>query len=141
MKSKKFLCTMLLSAPLLANATDITISNHTDSYGTGYINTLFRTCSATLGERGIMQPHQENFSVPGSVIKTFCGNKNCEAYIFKTQNCGGDKIAVVTLNANDGVVGIENVDKENYVFVGSGSHITIESPSKNIFKQWLSKFF
>jgi hypothetical protein len=132
---------LLISAlPTLAFAIDIKVTNNTDSYGTAYFNVFLKICSSSLGDGGILKPQEKNFTVPGSAVKSVCGNKNCEAFVFDTKNCSGNKIATVILNANSGVIDINNHASDRYSVTYNASSITINPPHKG-FKSWFKSLF
>lgn len=141
-----FICSMVCCLPLYAYAennhidtVDISVTNNTDFYGTGHF--AYSVCSSHVpGGDGIIKPHQSGFKIPGSFIKLFCGNSDCDATIYASQDCSGPKKGVVTVNANKGVVKIENYDKEHFNVVGSGNQITINQTSRS-FIDWMKSLF
>jgi hypothetical protein len=140
---KKILCALLLSVlPALTYAADIKVNNETDLYGTAHFNAFISTCSSRLGDRGIIKPGEKDFTVPESVIKTVCGSKNCEAFVFNSKNCSGDKLATVVVNAKDGVISINNHAADRFTVVGGGTSVTIKPKSASSgFKAWIKSFF
>lgn len=114
----------------------VDINNHTDFYGTG--NVKNGSCSSELGDRGIIKPHGK-LSLNTAEIIYLCGYKTCETFLFLTNNCTGEKLATVKMNAYKGVQNIINHKPTEYVVSGGGSSITIDAQKFN-FKNWLKSW-
>lgn len=136
MRTSTVIVSLILMLPLLAQA-NIDIINHTGLYGTGKVKN--GACSATLGDRGIIKPHG-NLTLNAAEIIYLCGFKTCEAFLFVTNNCTGDKIATVTMDAYSGVKNVVNHKPGEYLITGGGSSLSIES-YKLHFKNWLKWLF
>lgn len=127
----------LCSFSLIAQAADINIHNNTDSYGTAKFT--YSPCSSKLGDKGIVQPHQTNFTVPQAVLDTFCRVTTCDAHIFLTKDCSGTEAVTATVDRNKGVIDIKNHVSDRYIITGSGTDITITQIDKN--KSWFKSLF
>lgn len=140
---KKLLSVFILTAlPVLAYAADINVRNNTDSYGTGHFNSFLKICSSTLGDKGVMKPKQQNFVIAGSSIKTACGSKDCEAFIYDSPNCKGQKTATVVINASTGIVNITNHAPDRFKIVEhSAINVEVNPPDQKGFKAWFKSFF
>ncbi|OGT44489.1 MAG: hypothetical protein A3F42_01565 [Gammaproteobacteria bacterium RIFCSPHIGHO2_12_FULL_37_34] len=111
----------LIATPAVSMA-DITVDNYSNSYATGHAK---HSCSATAGSRGILQPNQRDFTVPQTVIDSFCFISNCIVHVYASQNCTGSEIAVVEVDRKKGIININNLDPAHYQFVGGGKHVEV----------------
>lgn len=125
----RILSALLMSMLSFAAYADITIDNNTDATGSGRVN--FSPCSSVVpGGRGVILPRQQGFSIPSFVLRMFCGNSDCQAYIYATNDCSGDVVGTATVNADKGVISKQNYDKKEYKVTGSGNKLTIEYRKK-----------
>lgn len=115
--------------PFVAHA-EININNHTDFFGTGEIN---GSCSSSLGDSGIIKPHGKMTLTKAQII-ALCGFSNCDAKLFLTNNCSGDKLATVTLSQS-GIHHIINHKPDEFDVSGNTSNITI-SKRKALFMKF-----
>lgn len=113
------------TSPLFTYAVDIKLNNETDSYGTGAFGYM---CSGTLGDKGVVKPHQPDFDVSNGVLSMFC-SPNCEAEVYLNKSCAGNSFATVEININTGVTRTTVHDNSKYEIVGLGTNITIKPVS------------
>lgn len=132
---KKLITSILCLLPLIAYA-EVKIHNNTDAYGTGKIKN--GACSSTLGDSGVMNPHG-SMTLSKLEIISLCGFKTCEAYIYMSKDCSGNKLATVSLNV-DGVKNILNHQPDQFSIWGGGSSMTIDAKKYGLF-DWLKSLF
>lgn len=111
--------------PIMSMA-DITVDNHTHIYATGYTK---RTCSSAAGSSGVLQPYQSNFNIPQSILDTFCFISNCTVHVYASQDCSGDKIAIVEVDRKKGITSLINLDLFHYNMIWNANHVTINANS------------
>lgn len=141
MRNKFFTALLVTALPTFAFAADIRVINETDIHGTAHFNSFIKICSSTLGDSGVLKPKQKDFYVKGSSIKTACGSKDCEAIVFASSNCDkSTKIATVVVNANSGIVNLNNLAKDRYNIKYSATEVTIANASTG-FKAWFKSLF
>jgi hypothetical protein len=128
------LCALSFSTLSLSAQAEISVTNNTDSYGTGYIASS--PCSSQIGDRGIIKPHG-GLKVPEVAIEYYCGIFTCEAHVYATQDCSGKEIATLTVDFYNGVTHINNLDSEHFVVSGGGNQVVIDPGSKS----WLERLF
>lgn len=97
------------------------IKNNSDGFATAQIGNI---CSSMLGDQGVISPNASAV-VPPVVFDLYCP-QNCEVKIFISKTCGGEAIATVDVNHDQGVTHINNHHVNNYYLTGSGKSITIE---------------
>lgn len=138
---RRFLYALIISTlPVLAYA-DITVDNNTNSSGSGKF--YYSPCSSVVPNgRGIIHPHQQGFTIPSFIIKMFCGNSDCQAYIYNSTDCSGDVAGTAVINADNGVIGTPTYDKKVYKVTGSGNKLTIDPVDKQQgVWGWFKSFF
>jgi hypothetical protein len=121
MKIKSLIAVCLISLPIMVNAAAITITNHTDSYGTGKIN---GTCSNFIGDKGVIQPGQE-LTVPQEIFDSLCFGMTCTAEIYLSKNCRGNKVAVAKIDPSSGIKSIDNKDSAHFTIDYSKTQVTV----------------
>lgn len=121
----------MFALPVLAHATDMTFTNHTNVQGTATLKSS--PCSSRAGASGIAQPGQTlsvSNSVMGQAFTMFCfPSDKCDAHVFASNNCSGSEIATVTISKSQGVVDVKNKDNSQYTVRGNGKNITLENVS------------
>ena len=127
----------LASISLAAHA-DLSVVNHTESFGTAYLSTVIASspCSSRAGDRGIMKPNGK-LDVPQAVFTIFCGLLTCEAHIYADTNCGGNEVTRITVDPYKGITDINNLDPEHYVASHSGNDVIMDPGpgNKNLFQR------
>lgn len=142
MRNKILSAFIMAALPALTYAVDIRVTNNTDAYGTGHFNSFIKICSSNLGNSGILKPQQKDFVISGSSIKTACGSKDCEAFIFASDNCKGQKIATVVLNSGKGVINIDNVATDRFKVEYTATQVTVDNVKRSDgFKSWFKSLF
>lgn len=139
MSLKKILlfCLFVVSSLPIISYADITIINNTDYYGTGKFN--YSPCSSIAGDAGIAKPHNP-LTVPQSVISFYCAITSCTAHIYLSQNCSGEEVATATVDKNNGITEINNLDPDRFEISGGGYYVTIQAKTSKI-KKWLNWLF
>lgn len=101
MKKKILITSIVLGLGLasVTNAQPLTIKNDTNHDSTSVINK--GACSSML-PGGTTRAHSTNV-VSERLIRTLCGNKDCNADIYMEGNCKGPIIATVKFNVNTGL--------------------------------------
>lgn len=125
MKIKQGLVLLLIASPMISFA-DITAVNHTNIYATAHVK---HSCSSAAGTRGILQPYQTDYSVPQAIIDSFCLLSTCTAHVYASQNCTGNKIAIVEVDRK-GIISLTNLDKEHYQITWNSKHVTLDRVQK-----------
>jgi hypothetical protein len=93
-------CSALLTLPLLTSAKSLTLTNATKKSFTVRVN---KKCAS---EFGVMKANSSK-TVTEEALNQLCERKlsNCEAIIFKSNDCTGQQIADVLFDTNTGVKG------------------------------------
>lgn len=119
----KLFTALMLSLIIPSAYADITVQNNTNYYATAFLG--FSPCSASLGDAGILKPHQ-TLTIPQSVINTFCVRGfDCEAKVYRSNNCSGPMVAKAKISPDTGVKSIANYDTKHIRIVGSGHRVTV----------------
>ena len=124
--AKIALLSVLMSSTVAVAATttttDLLLQNETGAYATAYAGVS--PCSSAAGDRGIIKPH-ESISVPGFALSLVCAS-GCEGNIYISKNCGGSKIATVTISDKKTVTHITNHNVNGYVVSASGDGLVVK---------------
>jgi hypothetical protein len=111
----------LATIAMTAQAADLTIVNNTNKDSTSIINSGM--CSSYL-PGGVTKAGETN-TVPASIIRSACKKHetDCNADVYMSNNCSGNKIATVNFDITVGVKKISMLSKDYHI---SGSAFKIQ---------------
>lgn len=134
MLKKSFLIKTIILAALSSCAfADIVVDNQSDAPAVAQTK---YGCSGTAGSAGTINPHSST-TVSQFYINYFCGTR-CDVDVFMAKSCTGTKVARVTIEKNNGVVAVANLDQENYVLTGIGGSLSIKAAHRGFFNWFKS---
>lgn len=118
------------SVSMLAQASDLTLTNNTDLNVTSYING--KRCSTDIPDgTGVTKPHSKNKVKELYVILACRDNReSCAADVHLSSDCSGSKIATVVINSKNYTVTSINMNTADYVITPSGFGFILDPAPK-----------
>lgn len=123
------LCLISLSVPFSLQAANLTIKNETNRDSTSIIN--HGACSTILGSSGVTKAHTTNVVSESTLLKAcFLNRTNCQADVYMSNNCSGQKVATAIFDVYTGLKSVQVFDS-SYTFDGNAFSIIISGGPAN----------